>query len=343
MIVHPAFTFGDEEIEGFWTAKFEASMAEENTNTVANNNVVNKTVKIVPNVNSWRYIQEGNAFKTCLKMKEEIKYKLSKKSDTHQMKNNEWGAIAYLSASQYGNIPTKNNSGTSQEGKYYVYIAGGDYITNINQSTTGNITGIYDLNGGAWEYVAAYWNNKGSGLEETGTEEIFYDGKLNKEYEKYFDKYEVGDLEKEEGEKIWNMLSTEGNKKLYELANERINLMKYIKGDAMYEAINEWSYWGRYGEVYTVNDVKYNPYEFTTWLKPIINEDGELTDTGETKVLQYGRGLYGNDYTLIGTYIYSFIRRGGDWGDDNASGIFSSCGSYGSSGYVAGFRPTIII
>ena len=72
MIVHPGFNFGDEEIEGIWVAKFEASMAEENLNTEANNNVTDKTIRILPNKESWRYIQEGNILKVCLNMKENV-------------------------------------------------------------------------------------------------------------------------------------------------------------------------------------------------------------------------------------------------------------------------------
>ena len=44
-------------------------MLETNNNTTDNNNVSNKTVKIIPNAETWRYINEGNIFKTCLYMK----------------------------------------------------------------------------------------------------------------------------------------------------------------------------------------------------------------------------------------------------------------------------------
>ena len=74
MIVHPAFTFGGEELKGIWVAKFEASMEEENLNTEANNDVTTKTIKVVPNKVTWRYIREGNAFKNCLNMKEKLNY-----------------------------------------------------------------------------------------------------------------------------------------------------------------------------------------------------------------------------------------------------------------------------
>ena len=346
MIVHPAFTFGGEELKGIWVAKFEASMEEENLNTIANNDVTNKTIKVVPNKVTWRYIREGNIFKNCLNMKENEKYKLPENADTHQMKNSEWGAVSYLSASQYGKIPAKNDLAESYtengQTKYREYAGEKDYIANVNQSTTGNATGIYDMNGGAWEYVAAYWDNGTSYLGTNGTEDIFQKNadnyyELKKEYIKYFDKYEVGELEKTQGATIWNMKNTEGNKKSYEIAKDRVNLMKNIKGDAMFEAINESSYYGRYGKATTQNGKEYAKFNYQTWLKPTIDSEGNLIDTGEGILWQYGRGLYGDDYTLVGTYNLPFVLRGGIWGSGAATGVFASYSLYGSPYYYRRF------
>ena len=61
------------------------------------------------------------------------------------MKDSEWGAVAYLSYSQYGTEIAVNTSSS------YITGTGG-----IAASSTGNETGVYDLSGGAWEYVATY-------------------------------------------------------------------------------------------------------------------------------------------------------------------------------------------
>ena len=94
-------------------------------------------------------------------------------TDSHMMKNSEWGAVAYLSKSQYGigsndiMVNTKNfnddinnvytGTGYNNQGKEW-------NDTSIDQtssaSTTGNIYGIYDLRGGTWERVSAYINNQ---------------------------------------------------------------------------------------------------------------------------------------------------------------------------------------
>ena len=81
------------------------------------------------------------------------------------IKNIEWGAIAYLTTSVYGQGLTEvriNNSSTYITGCAATKENGSSYSgcenaynTSIGvlASTTGNISGIYDMSGGAWEYV----------------------------------------------------------------------------------------------------------------------------------------------------------------------------------------------
>ena len=333
MIVHPAFKFGDKELNGIWVGKFEASMAENNTNTAENNNVTNKTVKVLPNKNSWRYIQIGNAFLNCYNMKDNSIYNFSSETDTHLMKNSEWGAVADLSASQYGVIPAINN----------VNNAGGQsYKDNKNQSTTGNTTGIYDMNGGAQEYVAGYYDNGFDNLSINGTTNIFTNNKLNSKYVNYWNRYDVGDFEKENGNEAWSLKNTEGNRQLYRIANERLKKNKDIKGDAFMENIGKWSYYGRYAKVYTDGTGnRYDAFEVTTWLTPTINEKGELIDTGENEKDQYTNGLYGEDYTLIGIHNLPFIRRGGRNSDKNFSGVFAYSDATGAVYAYVTFRAVL--
>ena len=314
-ITHPAFKLGDKELTGLWIGKFEASMKETNNNTTGNNNVgQGKTVKVLPNKESWRYIQVGNCFKNVYNMRENAEYGFTSGIDTHLMRNSEWGAVAYLSASQYGKVPTMNNIYESYQEdsttKYHAYTGGGktagDYITNKSQSTTGNETGIYDMNGGAWEYVAAYWDNENSNLSYYGTDEYFKGNKINEKYSKYWEKYEVSENEKEQMKGgLWNKDNTFNNERK-KIAEERYNLMKNVKGDAMYEVINTYSYYGKKTD---------GNYE---WLM-------DLTASSA----QYGRAYYNNDYVLIGNCSLPFLRRGGGWWGSTSAGVFASYGSYG--------------
>lgn len=172
-IVHPAFTFGEKEIPGFWVAKFEAS----------NNN---GKVQIKPGQRSWADIKYADIFDVCYNMASENIYGFHdiNVGDTHLMKNIEWGAVAYLAHSKYGNNGKEVSLNSS------VYITGGGegnaYIANKNQSTTGNISGVYDMNGGSYEYVAANFKNT---LINAGSSAIF-DSIFGKPgQEKFFDIY----------------------------------------------------------------------------------------------------------------------------------------------------------
>ena len=332
-IVHPGFEFGGEQLAGIWSAKFEVSMAETNNNTNANNNTTNKTLKVVPNAESWRYIQVGNCFLNCYNMnKDNNIYGISNiNTDSHLMKNNEWGAIAYLAASQYGTTPTFNNSYIQYteggETRYHSYSGGngqnvgGNYKTNKTQSTTGNETGIYDLNGGAWEYVAAYWDNGNGNLGGQGTGTIFTSNKLKAEYEKYWNKYEVSETEiAEMNAGLWNKDNT-ANSIRKSITDDRYNLMRNIKGDAMYEVINTYSYYGKKTD---------NSYDWGF-------------DLSYSSAQYNGRTYYNNDFALIGNCSLPFLRRGGLWWDGSSAGVFASIGDNGYAYGDVGFRPVLVV
>ncbi len=179
--LHPAFTFGEEGIPGFWVAKFEVSVADQSDAcyTEPNENNCNKTTlepKIMPNASSWRYIKIGNMFDVSLNMKNSSIYGWSEAEvDTHMMKNIEWGAVAYLSKSEYGANDEVwiNNSSTFTTGCAGDSVSADSYdgcqnayntANGVKASTTHNIYGIYDMSGGAWERVAAYIDNGNSYL-----------------------------------------------------------------------------------------------------------------------------------------------------------------------------------
>jgi len=97
--------------------------------------------------------------------------------DSHLMKNSQWGAVAYLIRSNYGiqTEPIINEYYISEASPYKVALTGvydtvgidgtqtlsNPYYSATGQggSGTGNIYGVYDLNGCIWEAVAAYTDN----------------------------------------------------------------------------------------------------------------------------------------------------------------------------------------
>jgi hypothetical protein len=180
-IIHPAFMgigsedvgggFGTDSngIEGFWVAKYE--MSRTGATSSSSGSGYDTTFLSVPNVQSARSINIGNMYTVSLSY--------DKNKYSHMMKNSEWGAVAFLTQSKYGRngyeIDINNSS------SYITGIGGGstsatdsdttykyNTVTGAKASTTGNIYGIYDMSGGAWEYVAGY-DKKGSSTYLAGS------------------------------------------------------------------------------------------------------------------------------------------------------------------------------
>lgn len=197
---HPAFTFGTTELAGIWVAKFEPTASEGLANIDEGDNVTTKTVKILPNVQSWRNISIGNAYQVSRNMETNSVYGWGTSGngiDTHVMKNSEWGAVTYLSKSIYG----KNTEEIwINPADNYTTGCAGDSVSSspttgclrtyetpngVKASSTGTIYGIYDLSGGAWERVSAYVDNAHANLATYGSQIMSADGK-------YKDVYTVG-------------------------------------------------------------------------------------------------------------------------------------------------------
>ena len=191
-LTHPAFTAFNTN--GFWVGKFETGYKGATTTASAqvNSNDTSKVI-IKPNVYSWRNINIKNIFETS--------YNYNREVDSHMMKNTEWGAVAYLSHSKYGidkEVNINNNSTyktgyssltTLDQSSYPgIYGDGDAYNQSYNTetgylaSTTGNISGIYDMNGGAWEYMASLMSNH---LGSSG----FTEDTISNYESKYFDVY----------------------------------------------------------------------------------------------------------------------------------------------------------
>ena len=168
------FTFGNKELSGFWYGKYEVggTLASPCTNETCN--VSNIVVK--PNVTSLRS-QTVSSFFFASRSMEQVGNSfgfVSSEVDTHMSKNNEWGAVAYLTQSIYGRctsstscteIGINNNSnfitGYGAPAGSAETVSNGAYNTTLGKdaSTTGTIYGIYDMSGGSWEYVMGVYTN----------------------------------------------------------------------------------------------------------------------------------------------------------------------------------------
>ena len=171
---HPAFTMinasgNKTELKGIWVAKFEVSGS-----TTA--------PRVKPGVSSLRSITVANMYNTgkLFRSTDYITSNGINQSDSHMMKNIEWGAVAYLKQSKYGlgiiEIGANNNynyrtgCGIAKSGMGSTSCNTYNTSTGMLASTTGNITGVYDMSGGAYEYVMGNYNKTtgSSGLTISG-------------------------------------------------------------------------------------------------------------------------------------------------------------------------------
>ena len=221
---HPAFTFGDDELTGFWFAKFENS-EDESGNIIIKPDVISMTnynvstffeksrsMELVNNI--YGFSSTASAYNATGELTGD-----TNNFDTHMTKNMEWGAAAYLTQSKYGRctdgicseIYINNSSGyytgrsggsTSASSATYGTYSYDDYLISSSNSktvkssgsgtgasTTGNIYGIYDMSGGQLEIVM------GNMVTEDGLFNVSSAGIWTMEVhplEKYYDKYSYG-------------------------------------------------------------------------------------------------------------------------------------------------------
>ena len=163
-----AFTFGTKGLSGFWYGKFEigGTLASSCTNETCNVS----SIVIKPNVKSLIWNNVSNFFFVSRSMEQSGNSFgfVSNEVDTHMSKNNEWGAVAYLTQSIYGrcaNSTTCTEVGINNNSSYITgygapagsssSVTNGTYNTSLGKdaSTTGTIYGIYDMSGCGTDYV----------------------------------------------------------------------------------------------------------------------------------------------------------------------------------------------
>ena len=213
-LTHPAFTFGGQELEGFWVAKFESGYNQGNVfteegaskrNEISPNQFLSK-----PNIYSWRGITLSKAFYTSLNMKETgNSFGLTVVEDPHLIRTMEWGAMAYLANSKYGKAGNPTYSGVDKEvainnSLFYTGCGGNsvsepradvcqnEYATEKGQaaSTTGNISGVYDASGGANEFVGSVGIGENNEFEVLNSEFVKADLIKYAKQGKYLDVYD---------------------------------------------------------------------------------------------------------------------------------------------------------
>lgn len=207
---HPAFSFDGNELTGYWINKFElgshpsTDCYKENSNHATSCDVDNLLLISKPNAKQVQYISPLNLFSSIRKM--ELNNNIygfsnvgtslnfdgsingdNNNYDIHLSRNLEIGALTYLIYSKYGiysdlrytdnlNIPFGNQN-HSQTGSSYVNDVSYNYDVDYygtGASSTGNIYGVYDLNGKVKEYVMIMLDTDYTKLDSTNVIEKKY-------------------------------------------------------------------------------------------------------------------------------------------------------------------------
>ena len=218
----------DEELSGIWIGKFEISKGTDNNPIV------------LPNKSSLVSQVVSSQFETALKFSggsintstgavthsgSNI-YGLANTTNSHMIKNIEWGAMAYLSHSRYGigteirinnyyNSGFKTGCGAASNNAASSTTCSIEYgkATTYPQSTTENISGIFDTSGGGWDRVMGNYNKVKGDYEFTSLPE-----------RKYYDLFNLSSLSA-------CTLATCGGQALYETSEWYSDLSNFINSN----------------------------------------------------------------------------------------------------------------
>ena len=342
----------DKELAGIWVAKFEAGYAGGNNSATKVSSEVKYTQSTViassketgtgsagsMSARNWtdgiygeeettikyptfqgltysmNYINHNDAFNIsrALTGKNNIYGFNSENTDSHLMKNSEWGAIAYLSQSKYGlngtNIYINNvNLNNSTESVYAVTgcssASSADAsviettIEKLNArketnayvwtqkngtkaSSTGTIYGIYDLSGGTWERTA--------GIVANGN---------------------------------WNLINYGSS-----LLNKGISDSTSTK----------------YVTVYPSNDSGIADYDTASKENYKVNKKIYGDAIRETSTEGIGQKSWYSDYSYFAGYNSPFFVRGGNLWNGSGAGLFYFNRNNGNSNYNNGFRAVLV-
>ena len=207
---HPAFSWDGTELNGIWIGKFEMTGSRTNPTVKPNEHAnINEDIGVFYTMaKSIAYNDPNNTGGNSVSGLATNKHGLSASTKSHMVRNSDWGAAVYLTASVYGagydgvipNVavttssdadnqsadsgitgcgPNSSSSTKSYSGGTKLNSSTTSSLTacssdkersyngsiGVLSSTTGNAYGIYDMSGGAFEYVMGNFTTIGSTTE----------------------------------------------------------------------------------------------------------------------------------------------------------------------------------
>ena len=315
---------------------------------------------------SMNYINHREAFALCTVLTEEGNpYGLSSDSDSHLMKNSEWGAVAYLAKSEYG-LNTDDiaiNNATLNSG---ISLEKGDKGEKAPTDSSNKYLGVYAITGvesgandksNAWNvYVESIeklnskegrsalklkiWSDTDAGYgSSSGTVYGVYDmsGGLWERMADYIpngkntvlgNTFEKNNETYTDKTKDKRTFTTDKNGVLQEKSTKYATVWPYVKD-------NDTEIDGQY----TYDNLSVIHMTYGKSLKNIMY-GGAVFETSSGKEPLWNGSWY-NDCSCYPAYYSPFFVRGGSWANTSAAGVFAFHRVSGGANYLYGFRPVL--
>ena len=356
-VVHPAFTANTdlggtgEEITGFWVGKFESSNVESPRNnegiTASSDGKLlygygnQKDITIRPNVTSWRISTVTTLFNVSQNMsKDENKLYGFNSSEltTAMMQNSQWGAVAYLAQSEYGNMQkdTENESGiwnNSYNEGFTVTSSNSYKMDNCSTNMTGMSGSSRDNNTNYYsKVVEGSKEGNGDSIEITYTN-INNDSTSGSNYTRTYYRYYT-----ENGQKASTTRNIYG---IYDMSGGSWEYMADYLGNATgnsyvnsFLKLNE-----KYQTSYAGDGKTYSTEDRTTNYKANQGKYGDAI--WETSNGCNGQFSWNQDYSYFPYTGSPFFLRGGTYNYSTGAGPFDFSYNYGGGSNNGSFRVVL--
>ena len=356
-VVHPSFTKdtsqgGMKETTGYWVAKFEASSntAEKNNSNITSassssvkyggGNTDTLEVTVRPNVTSWRAITVENIYKVCRNITKDGNIQgLTREVDPHMMKSSEWGGVAYLTQSAYGNKQgTDSSSGVWNNAYNECLISKGEDTGSNYGGVSSFAVTLTGAVGSSRNAYTSYYSEQTSITDKNADSvtisftEYAQNGTTTAKTQTYYKYHTTNGVKGSTTGNIYGIYDMSGGSWEYMadyLANGTTSPVTYFKQnvDSKYKTEYQGSGATSSIEDRTANyNANSNRYGDALW---------------ETSNGANGQYTWNNDYSNFPYLGSPFFIRGGHFNGNSGAGLFSFGGATGGSSDNSGFRPVL--
>ena len=294
-----------------------------------------------PKTYSMNYINVNDAYNISkvLTEKGNIYGLSSSTTDSHLMKNSEWGAVAYLAQSSYGNNGTEPyinnitlNGGSRQRTDDIAGGTGVDSVYAVTGVTTGSISA-----GAAGSTI----DNINSTTGNTANSGVYtWDQENGQKSSSTLNMYGVFDMSGGVWERTAGYISN-GNWNLNGYGSSFTKDKVSTKYATVYprDASQDDS-----SKSYDTSTTEKSNQVYTTLSTANYKTNKYIYGDAirETSTSGTGSTSWNGDYSYFPALYFPFAARGGNLWDGSSAGLFCFSRTHGNSGYGNGFRPVLV-